>query len=144
MTHGMYLEDLSLGQSADLTRAFSDADVRAFAALTGDDNPIHLDEAFAAAGPFRRRIVHGALVTSLLSAVMGVKLPGPGAVYISQTVDYRRPVRLDDPVTAIVEVAEITPETNRVRLACSCKAAGKTVLTGEAVLRVANRPSAAG
>ena len=87
---GRFLEDLEVGQSAELTRTVQDGDLTTFAAVTGDDNPLHLDEAYAAATPFKGRIAHGMLSAGYISAVLGTKLPGPGAIYVSQSLSFRR------------------------------------------------------
>lgn len=135
-----YFEDLAIGMTAELSRTLDDAGVRAFADVTGDTNPIHLDDAYARTSRFRRRIAHGAHVASLLSAVMGVHLPGPGAIYVSQSVTFLRPVRVGDTVRAVVEVASLHPEENRVVLACACYVGARKVLSGEALARVEHRP----
>src|SRR5271170_4522447 len=95
---GLCLEDLSVGQSAARTRTVTEADIVAFAAVTGDENPVHMDEAYAAATPFKGRIAHGMLSAGYISAVLGVDLPGPGAIYLSQSLRFRRPVRIGDEV----------------------------------------------
>jgi len=104
---GLVFEDLSLDQSAQIARTVSAADVEAFAAVSGDDNPLHLDDAYAATTPFKRRIAHGMLTGAYISAVLGSRLPGPGAVYVSQTLRFRRPVGLGDEVTTTVTVREL-------------------------------------
>lgn len=136
----LYFEDLELGASAELSRMLDDAAVRAFADVTGDTNPIHIDDEYAKASRFRRRIAHGAHVASLLSAVMGTQLPGPGAIYVGQTVNFLKPVRVGDTVRAVVEVARLIPEENRVILSCACYVGARKVLSGEATARVENRP----
>src|ERR1700683_987537 len=99
---GRYLEDLAIGQSAERKRVATAADIEAFAVVTGDDNPVHLDEAYAAKTSFGGRIAHGMLSAGYISAVLGTQLPGPGAIYVSQTLNFRRPVRIGDEVTARV------------------------------------------
>ncbi|HWF00890.1 MAG TPA: MaoC family dehydratase [Caulobacteraceae bacterium] len=138
---GLCLEDLAVGQSAELTRIASAADVEAFAAVTGDDNPVHLDEAYAASTRFGGRIAHGMLGAGYISAVVGTRLPGPGAVYISQSLAFRRPVRIGDAVTASAEVVAIDPVKARVSLRTLCTVDGKTVIEGEAVVMVPRRAS---
>ena len=133
---GLFLEDLSVGQSAEISHTVTDADIRAFAAVSGDNNPVHLDEAYAAATPFKTRIAHGMLSAGYISAMLGTKLPGPGAIYLSQTMSFRRPVRIGDEVTARVTVSAIDPERSRVTLATVCEVAGKAVVEGEAVVMV--------
>ena len=136
---GLCLEDLSIGQSAELTREVSGGDLEAFAAITGDDNPIHLDAAYAAATPFGGRIAHGMLSAGYISAVIGTRLPGPGAIYVSQTLRFRRPVRIGDPVTARVEITAIDHARARVSLKTTCLVNGKAVVDGEADVMVSRR-----
>ncbi len=136
---GIFFEDISLGQSAELTRVVSDADIRGFAAVSGDDNPVHLDAEYASTTQFKERIAHGILTASYISALIGTKLPGPGAIYVSQTLSFRRPVKLNDEVHAKVEVKALDPEKARVTFACTCSVGGKTVLEGEAVAMAPRR-----
>jgi 3-hydroxybutyryl-CoA dehydratase len=138
---GAFLEDLEVGQSAELTRTVQDGDLAAFAAVTGDDNPVHLDEAYAATTPFKGRIAHGMLSASYISAVMANKLPGPGTIYISQTLSFRRPVRIGDAVTATVKVTAIDAAKGRVTFATEARVAGKVVVEGEAVVAPPRRPA---
>jgi 3-hydroxybutyryl-CoA dehydratase len=138
---GVYLEDLEIGQTAERRRTVAAADIDAFAAVTGDNNPIHLDEAYAAATPFKGRIAHGMLSAGYISAVLGTELPGPGAIYVSQTLSFRRPVRIGDEVTARVEVSAIDAARGRATFATQCVVAGKTVVEGEAVAVVPRRPA---
>jgi 3-hydroxybutyryl-CoA dehydratase len=139
---GLHLEDLSLGQSAEMERLVTGSDIDTFAAVTGDDNPVHLDEAYAAATPFGGRIAHGMLSAGHISAVIGTKLPGPGAIYISQSLRFRRPVRIGDTVTARVEVTAIDTQRGRVTFTTICRVGGKAVVEGEAEIMVPRRPSA--
>ena len=103
-----------------LSKTVASSDVVGFAEVTGDRNPIHLSEHFAAKTPFGTRIAHGLYTASLISAVLGTRLPGPGAVYISQTLNFRAPVKIGDTVEVSVAVAELMPEKFRARLACTC------------------------
>ena len=137
--NGLCLEDLSLDQSAEIAHTVTDADIRAFAAVSGDNNPVHLDEAYAAATPFKTRIAHGMLSAGYISAVLGTRLPGPGAIYISQTMNFKRPVRIGDEVITRATVAAIDAERARVTLSTVCEVAGKTVVEGEAVVMVPRR-----
>ena len=137
--NGLRLEDLSLGQSAEVSHTVTDADIRAFAEVSGDNNPVHLDEDYAAATPFKTRIAHGMLSAGYISAVLGTQLPGPGAIYISQTMNFKRPVRIGDEVITRATVAAIDSEKARVTLATVCEVAGKTVVEGEAVVMVPRR-----
>src|SRR5258705_13296760 len=128
----LYFEDLSVGMSETLSKIIASSDVVGFAQLTGDRNPIHLSEHFAAKTTFGGRIAHGLYTASLISAVLGTRLPGPGAIYISQTLNFRAPVRIGDTVEVTVEVAELIPARQRARLACGCKVGDEVVLDGEA------------
>ena len=138
---GAFLEELEVGQTAELKRTVAESDLVAFAKVTGDDNPLHLDEAYAAATPFKGRIAHGMLSAGYISAVLGTRLPGPGAVYVSQTLSFRRPVRIGDEVTAEAKVAAIDAARGRVTFETRCVVAGKTVVEGEAVVVVPRRPA---
>ncbi len=136
---GLFLEDLSLGQTAEIAHTVTDADIRAFSEVSGDNNPVHLDEAYAAGTPFKTRIAHGMLSAGYISAILGTRLPGPGAIYISQTMNFRRPVRIGDEVRTRATVSAIDPEKARVTLATVCEVAGKSVVEGEAVVMVPRR-----
>ncbi len=135
----LFFEDLSLGQSARLMRTIMGDDIELFAEVTGDLNPIHVDDGFAARTRFGQRIAHGMFTASLVSAVLGTRLPGPGAVYLSQTIQFLAPVRIGDVVTASVEIIELVPERRRVRLFCECIADGRAVLEGEAWVAMPGR-----
>jgi len=137
---GLYFEDLTIGMSAEMTRTVEDADVRAFAAVSGDDNPVHLDATYAATTQFKERIAHGMLSASYISALLGTRLPGPGAIYLSQTLSFRRPVRLGATVVARVEITALDAAKGRVTLACRCTVDGKDVADGEAVVLAPRRP----
>ncbi len=137
--NGLRLEDLSLGQSAEISHTVTDADIRAFAEVSGDNNPVHLDEDYAAATAFKTRIAHGMLSAGYISAVLGTRLPGPGAIYISQSMNFKRPVRIGDEVITRATVTDINAERARVTLATVCEVAGKPVLEGEAVVMVPRR-----
>ena len=136
----LFFEDLSIGMTETLSKTVASSDVIGFAQLTGDRNPIHLSEHFAAKTTFGRRIAHGLYTASLISAVLGTRLPGPGAVYVSQTLNFRAPVRIGDTVDVTVTVAELMPERQRARLTCTCQVGDEVVLDGEALVKV---PSAA-
>ena len=118
----LFFEDLSVGMTETLEKTVSSSDVVGFAQLTGDRNPIHLSEHFAARTSFGKRIAHGLYTASLISAVLGTRLPGPGAIYISisQTLNFRAPVKIGDTVVVTVIVRELIPEKSRARLSCIC------------------------
>lgn len=133
----MTIDEFEVGQVASLVRTISEADVMAFASLTGDCNPVHVDADAAAASSFGERIVHGMLTASLLSTVLAMQLPGPGAIYLSQTLRFLRPVKLGDTVTAQVEISAIDVEKRRMTLATTIRnARGKNVVDGEATVQL--------
>lgn len=138
----LYFEDLSLGMTEMLSRTVSSADVVGFAELTGDRNPIHLSDDYAAQTMFKTRIAHGSFTASLISAVLGTRLPGPGAIYISQTLHFRAPVKIGDRVEVTVAVAELMAEKRRARLACTCMVGDEIVLDGEAWVKVPSAQAA--
>jgi 3-hydroxybutyryl-CoA dehydratase len=119
----------------------TEADIAAFAEVSGDKNPVHLDAQYAAGTMFKERIAHGMLSAAYISAVFGMKLPGPGAIYISQTLNFKAPVKIGDTVVTTVKVAELVPEKKRARFECVCSVNGKPVVQGEAVLMVPARPA---
>lgn len=126
---------LELGAKASRTQVISDEVIQAFADLTGDHNPIHLDDTYAAGTRFRRRIAHGMIAASLISATLANDLPGPGTVYLSQSLQFKAPVYPGDTVTATVEVKAIRPDKPLVTLTTTCtKQDGSIVLEGEAVV----------
>lgn len=128
---------LAVGQSASMARSVSDLDIVLFSVVTGDANPAHLDEAHAQQSRFKGRIAHGMLTAGFVSATMAMHLPGPGAIYLSQTLRFVRPVRVGDVITTRVEVLELIEATRRVRLATVCRNQDqKVVLDGEALILV--------
>lgn len=135
-------EDLELGMEASFQKTVTEADIIAFAQVSGDKNPVHLDAAYAARTIFKERIAHGMLSASYISAVFGMELPGPGAIYVSQTLNFRAPVKIGDVVTAKVKLVELIEGKRRARFECQCTVAGKAVLEGEAVLMVPARAAA--
>jgi len=117
---GKTVRDLKVGDAAQFSKTITEADVVLFAGVTGDLNPAHVDELWAQGSPFRGRIAHGMLTAGLISAVLGMRLPGPGTIYISQELRFLAPVRIGDTVTARVEVEELMEQKNRVRLRTTC------------------------
>ena len=129
--------NLKVGDTASLTRTVTNDDIRAFADLSGDHNPIHLDDGFAATTRFGQRIAHGMFGASLISAVIGNELPGTGSIYLSQTLKFLAPVYPGDIVTARVTVTEIRDDKPIVTLECVCEnQRGETLIKGEAVVLV--------
>jgi 3-hydroxybutyryl-CoA dehydratase len=138
---GVFFEDLSVGQEASLSNTVSEANIVAFAEISGDRNPVHLDADYAATTMFKERIAHGMLSAAYISAVFGMKLPGPGAIYMSQTLKFKAPVKIGDTVVTTVKVAELIPEKRRARFECVCTVNDKPVVNGEAMLMVPARPA---
>lgn len=127
--------EFSVGESAEICRTVSESDIRDFARITGDTNPIHLDEAYARETRFGGRIAHGMLGAGLISAVLGTKLPGPGAIYLSQSLRFKAPVRPGDTITARATVAEWNGDKGTVKLTTEAvNQEGVVVITGEAAL----------
>ena len=138
--HGYFFEDLSIGMTAIYTKTISEVDLVLFAGISGDTNPLHLDEDFASGSRFGTRIAHGMLSASVISAVLGTKLPGPGCVYLSQDLKFLVPVKIGETITARVTVEELNAGSHRVKLATTCEVAGKVVVKGSASMYVPPRP----
>ncbi len=140
--HGFYLEDLEIGMTGLYAKTVTDADIVMFAGISGDTNPVHLDALFAAQTTFGGRIAHGMLSASFISTVLGTRLPGPGCIYLSQSLKFRAPVKAGDTVTARVILKDIDPDTKRVTLDTVCSVGDTVVVDGEAVLIVNRRAEA--
>ena len=139
-----HLEDLSVGMAETTSMVITAEKIDMFAEITGDHNPIHMDEAYAKTTPFGGRIAHGALSASLISAVLGNQLPGPGAVFIELNLRFRKPALIGDRVVATAEVAEINERTGRVKMKCRCEVPGedgksKVLCRGDAAVMVTKR-----
>lgn len=131
----MLFAELEVGQAAEFTKTVTETDVVMYAGITGDFNPMHVDQAYAQATQFGGRIAHGMLTAGFISAVLGMKLPGEGSIYMSQSLRFTRPVRIGDTITARIEVIELFPQKKRVRLATTCRNQnGEGVLDGEALV----------
>lgn len=139
IAEGYYLEDLTVGMSASLSKTVTVEDIEMFAAAVGDFNPIHMDEEWARKTRFGGRIAHGMLTAGIVSSVLGTRLPGPGNVYIKQSLEFRAPVRAGARVEAEARITRIEPERHRVHLDTTCTCDGTVVLSGEAVLFVQSR-----
>lgn len=128
---------LEVGDKATFRRTVTEADIALFAGATGDTNPFHFDEEYAARGMFKKRIAHGMLVTGYISTILGTILPGPGTIYLSQTLQFKKPVFIGDTITAIAEITKIKENKPIVTLKTDCvNQRGETVLEGEAVVLV--------
>ena len=138
---GKTIDQLRLGDSAEFAKTISESDIYLYAGLTGDFNPAHINEAYAQKTFFKTRIAHGMLAAGLISTVGGNMLPGHGAVYVRQELDFLAPVHIGDTITARVEVTEIMADKNRIKLRTTCaNQDGKQVLDGVAILSPPKRP----
>lgn len=138
---GRTLEELQVGDKASFSKTISETDVYLYAGITGDLNPAHIDEQHAKETLFQTRIAHGMLTAGLVSAVLGMKLPGPGTIYLAQTLKFMAPVHFGDTLTATAEVAEILTEKKRVKLTTTVtNQEGQVVLEGEAVVKPPKPP----
>lgn len=137
--NGYYFEDLSVGMVGVFAKTVTEADVVAFAGISGDFNPVHVNEEFAKATPFKGRIAHGMLSAAFISTVFGTRLPGPGCIYVSQALRFKAPVRIGDTVTARVEVTDLNAEKKRASFKTTCSVDSTVVLDGEATLMVPSR-----
>jgi 3-hydroxybutyryl-CoA dehydratase len=136
---GYCIEDLTVGLEASYGKTVTDADIVLFAGVSGDTNPVHIDQSFAEKTPFKSRIAHGMLSAGFISTVLGTKLPGPGAIYMSQTLKFKAPVRIGDTVTATCTVTEIIPDKRRAVLSTICRVGDTVVIEGEAMVMVPSR-----
>jgi 3-hydroxybutyryl-CoA dehydratase len=136
---GLAIEDLSVGMSAVYARTVTETDIVLFAGISGDNNPVHMNEVYAQSTIFKSRIVHGLLSASFVSTVIASKLPGPGSIYLSQNLRFKAPVRAGDTVEARVTITDVIAEKNRVALKTVCSVGDTVVIDGEALVLVPTR-----
>jgi 3-hydroxybutyryl-CoA dehydratase len=141
---GKTFEELAVGMTYSIQKTVSERDIEDFARVSGDYNPLHMDEDYAKLTQFGGRVAHGALTASYISAILGNNLPGPGSIFTDLSLSFKRPVRIGDTVVSTAEVIEMTEKTNRVTLAFKCEVDGKTVVRGEAKVKVPSASDAAG
>jgi 3-hydroxybutyryl-CoA dehydratase len=139
---GYDYEDLKAGMSATFAKTITEADVVLFAAVSGDNNAIHINEEFAQTTRFKGRITHGMLTASVISAAIAGRLPGPGTVYLSQNLRFKAPVKPGDTVHATVTVVALLPEKRRVSLTTICRVLNKVVIEGDALVVHTSRQTA--
>ena len=139
--HGLFFEDLKVGQTALYARTITETDIVLFAGISGDNNPVHINEEFASNTMFSGRIAHGMLTAAFISTVLGMKLPGPGAIYVSQTLRFKAPVRAGDTLNVRATVSDLVPEKRRATLSTVITVDNRVVLEGEAVVIVPLRSS---
>ncbi|GAB4172922.1 MAG: MaoC family dehydratase [Thalassobaculales bacterium] len=140
---GYYVDDISVGMSATYSKTVTEADIVLFAGISGDINPVHLNQEYAAGTMFKGRIAHGMLSAGFISTVLGTRLPGPGCIYLSQTLKFKAPVRVGDTVTARCTVREVIAEKARLIVDTVCTVKDQVVIEGEAVVMAPRRPAAA-
>lgn len=136
MKESYSVEEIEIGMTASYSQTITDADVKTFAGLSGDHNPVHIDDIYAENSRYKKRIAHGLISASFFSALFGTKLPGKGCVYVSQNLNFKRPVYLGDTVTAIVTVTSVDIIKKRVFFDTKCLVKNKAVITGTAELYV--------
>ncbi len=139
LLHGYYLEDLKTGMSTSYGRTVTETDIANFAGVSGDTNPLHLNAEFAATTRFKQRIAHGMLSAAYISTLIGTRLPGPGCLYISQSLRFVAPVRIGDTVIATATVTDIDTARRRVKLSTICRVGDTVVVDGEAETLVETR-----
>ena len=132
-------EDMAVGMTASFSKTIPDADLVLFVGVSGDTNPVHLDEDYASGTMFKGRVAHGALTASFISTVLGTKLPGPGSIYVAQTLKFKAPVHVGNTVTARCEVIELIPERKFVIFKTQCFVHETLVIDGEATLKLPSR-----
>jgi 3-hydroxybutyryl-CoA dehydratase len=137
-----FIEDLKPGMSESFSKTINEHDVAIFGEASGDKNPVHFDEAFARNTPFKGRIAHGMLTASYISTVLGMKMPGPGTIFLSMATRFKAPVRIGDTVTATCTVRETVPEKRRVTFDCVCRVGDTVVIEGEALVMTPARSAA--
>ena len=130
------IESLKVGMTESYEQTITDADIKTFAGLSGDNNPVHMSEEYAEVSRFKKRIAHGLLSASFFSALFGTKLPGYGCVYVSQSLNFLRPVYLGDTVKATIEIIKIDKSKSRVFFKTICEVKGKVVINGEAEIYI--------
>ncbi len=135
-----YADELKPGMSESFTHTVSESDIQKFGEISGDMNPAHFDEAYAATTPFKTRIAHGVLSASFISTVLGMKMPGPGTIFMQLLTRFKAPVRIGETVTATCTVREVNVEKRRVTFDCVCKVGDLVVVEGEALVMAPARP----
>lgn len=130
------IEEIKVGMKASYSQKICDSDIRDFARISGDHNPVHIDSAYAAESRFGKRIAHGLMSAGFFSALFGTRIPGPGCVYVSQNLKFIKPVYIDDTVTAEVEVTKVDLVKHRLFFNTTCRVEGKKVITGSAEIYI--------
>lgn len=139
LLHGYFIEDLKVGQQAILSKTVTESDIVLFAGVTGDNNPVHTSDDFAKKTIFKKKVAHGFLTASFISTVIGTKLPGPGSIYINQTLKFCAPVFCGDTIKVKVKVKKIDLKTKRVDFITTCEKGKKKIIDGEAQILVSSK-----
>lgn len=126
------LESIKIGMRASYSQTITDSDIKLFAGISGDHNPVHLSDEYIQNSRFKKRVVHGIMPTSFFSGLFGTRLPGPGCLYVSQTVEFKRPIYIDETVTAMIEVIDVNQTTRHVKFRTTCSVKGRVVIDGVA------------
>ncbi len=126
------IEKIRIGMTSSYTQTITDHDIKSFAGLSGDHNPVHVSDEYIETSRFKRRVVHGFMPTTFFSGIFGTRLPGPGCLYVSQYVEFKRPIYVDDTVTATVEVIDIDISTRHIKFKTTCSVKNKIVIDGVA------------
>jgi 3-hydroxybutyryl-CoA dehydratase len=137
-----YIDQLKPGMSESYTRTVSESDIQKFGEVSGDMNPAHFDEAYAATTPFKTRIAHGVLSASYISTVLGMKMPGPGTIFMQLLTRFKAPVKIGETVVTTCTVREMVPEKRRVTFDCVCKVGDTVVVEAESMVMAPARPKA--
>jgi 3-hydroxybutyryl-CoA dehydratase len=135
-SEGIEFERIVAGMQREYSQEISESDIIAFSTISGDKNPIHLNKKYAQQSQFKKRIAHGMLSASFFSRLFGTSLPGPGSIYVSQSLKFLRPVYLGDKVTAIITVIGVAEKTRRIKFRTVCNVGGKVVIAGKAEIFV--------
>ncbi len=136
LNQGFDIHEIELGMTVSYAQTITDADIKLFSAVSGDNNPVHMSDEYAESSRFKKRIAHGLISASFFSALFGTRLPGEGCVYVSQNLDFKRSVYIGDTVTASVEVTGVDAEKRRVFFNTVCKVKNKTVIDGTAEIYI--------
>jgi len=137
--HGFYFEDLFIGQTAAFSKTLTEVDVTMFAGISGDTNPLHLSEDFARSTIFQGRVAHGMLTASLISTLIGTRLPGPGCIYMGQNLRFSAPVRLGDTINTRATITSLNEEKHRAEMDTVCMVGDEVVIEGTALVKVPSR-----
>lgn len=130
------IEDIKVGMRVSYSQTITDADIKAYAGLSGDHNPVHVNEEYASESRYGRRLAHGLMSAGFFSALFGMRLPGPGCVYVSQNIQFKRPVYINDTVTATAEVTDVCIKRKRVFFSTNCYVKNKIVISGDAEIYI--------